>query len=176
MMAISCYRSCRQAASNGEGQLQREILPNGEPIELVILADTSASIDVPSRQRQADLIAALLDSLTSKDKFNLATCDVDCRWVFAKAAAADAKNIEMARQKLAAERSLGWTDLDKAFQACVGPKRAEHARRLYRRWHRHDRRRRSGSFHEAAAEDGRTAYIPCSARCRVGRGSASGMW
>ncbi len=108
-----------------EGQLQRELLPNGEPIDLVLLADTSASIDAPSRERQAELIAALLGALTPKDKFNLGTCDVDCQWVFAKAATADAKNIEMARQKLAARASLGWTDLDKAMQSALaqcGPK------------------------------------------------------
>ena len=107
-----------------EGQLHRELLPNGEPLDFVLLADTSASIDGPSRQRQAELIAALLTALTPKDKFNLGTCDVDCQWVFAKPAAADAKNIEMARQKLAARRSLGWTDLDKAMQRTCqsGPK------------------------------------------------------
>ncbi len=108
-----------------EGQLQRELLPNGEPIELVLLADTSASMDAPSRQRQAELIAALLTALTPKDKFNLGTCDVDCQWVFAKSAAADANNVETARQKLAARQSLGWTDLDKAIQSALaqcGPK------------------------------------------------------
>ena len=108
-----------------EGQLQREVLPDGEPIDLILLADTSASMDAPSRQRQAELIAALLTALTPKDKFNLGTCDVDCQWVFARPAAADAKNIEMARQKLAARRSLGWTDLDKAVQSALaqcGPK------------------------------------------------------
>ena len=108
-----------------EGRLQRELLPNGEPIELVLLADTSASMDAPSRQRQAELIAALLTALTPKDKFNLGTCDVDCQWVFARPAAADAKNIETARQKLAARQSLGWTDLDKAIQSALaqcGPK------------------------------------------------------
>ncbi len=105
--------------------MQREVLPDGEPLELILLADTSASMDAPSRQRQAELVAALLTALTPKDRFNLGTCDVDCQWVFAKAAAADAKNIEMARQKLAARRSLGWTDLDKAMQAALaqcGPK------------------------------------------------------
>ncbi len=109
----------------GEGQLQRELLPNSEPLELVLLADTSASMDAPSRQRQAELIAALLAALTPKDKFNLGTCDVDCDWVFARPIAAEAKNIEMARQKLAARHSLGWTDLDKAMQAALrqcGPK------------------------------------------------------
>ena len=103
----------------------RELLPDSEPIELVLLADTSASMDAPSRQRQAELIAALLTALTPKDKFNLGLCDVDCQWVFARPAAADAKNVEMARQKLAARRSLGWTDLDKAMQSVLaqcGPK------------------------------------------------------
>ncbi len=111
--------------SAGEGQLQREVLPNSEPIDLLLLADTSASIDAPSRKRQAEVIAALLTALTPKDKFNLGTCDVECPWVFAKPAAADAKNIEMTRQKLAARRSLGWTDLDKAIRSALaqcGPK------------------------------------------------------
>jgi len=107
------------STASGEGQLQREVLPNSEPVELLILADTSASMDVPSRQRQAELIAALLTALTPKDKFNLATCDVDCAWVFARPAAADAKNIEVVRQKLAARRSLGWTDLDKAVEGAL---------------------------------------------------------
>ncbi|MGA2032621.1 MAG: VIT domain-containing protein [Thermoguttaceae bacterium] len=109
----------------GEGQLQREVLPDGEPIELVLLADTSASMDAPSRQRQVELVAALLTALAPKDKFNLATCDVDCQWVFARSTAAEAKNVEMARQKLAARRSLGWTDLDKAVEGALaqcGPK------------------------------------------------------
>jgi predicted Zn-dependent protease len=105
--------------------LHRELLPNGEPLELVILADTSASMDAPSRERQAELIATLLAALTPKDKFNLGTCDVDCDWVFARPIAAEARNIETAQQKLAARHSLGWTDLDKATQAALrqcGPK------------------------------------------------------
>ena len=73
------------ALGSGRGQLQRELLPDGEPLELILLADTSASMDAPSRQRQAELVAALLTALRPKDHFNLGTCDVDCQWVFAKA-------------------------------------------------------------------------------------------
>ena len=111
--------------AGGVDQMQSDLLPNGGPVDLLLLADTSASMDAPSRQRQAELIAAILSALTPKDRFNLATCDVDCQWVFARPAAADAMNIEMARQKLAARRSLGWTDLDKAMQSALvqcGPK------------------------------------------------------
>ncbi len=113
------------ATAGGVDQMQSDLLPNGEPIDLLLLADTSASMDAPSRQRQAELIAALLTALTRKDRFNLATCDVDCQWVFARPAVADTKNIELARQKLAVRRSLGWTDLDKAVQSALvqcGPK------------------------------------------------------
>jgi hypothetical protein len=106
-------------SATSEGQLQSDLLPNGEPLELVIVADTSASMDAPSRQRQGELVAALLTALTPKDKFNLGTCDVDCQWVFARPAAADARNIEIARQKLASRRSLGWTDLDRAMQGAL---------------------------------------------------------
>jgi len=109
----------------GEGDWQREILPNTGPMELLILADTSASIDDGGRSNQADLVASLLGSLTPEDKFNLAGCDVECDWVFKKALPANEKNIEAARQFLADRISLGWTDLDKAFASAMkqsGPK------------------------------------------------------
>ena len=46
----------------------REVLPDGEPLELVILADTSASMDAASRTAQAEFIAALLASLTPRTR------------------------------------------------------------------------------------------------------------
>ena len=108
-----------------EGDWRRDVLPDGRPLDLIILADTSASMDAQTRQQQADFIAAVLGSLTPKDTVNLAGCDVECDWVFEKAAAADAKSIDAIRQFLARRISLGWTDLDKAFAAAferAGPK------------------------------------------------------
>jgi tetratricopeptide (TPR) repeat protein len=102
------------------GQWQRELLPDGRPIELLILADTSASMDAGSRAAQAQLVCALLASLTAKDTFNLAVCDLDCRWVFDKPRAADPKNVAAARELLAGRASLGWSDLDKAFASAIG--------------------------------------------------------
>ncbi|MBN2473222.1 MAG: hypothetical protein JXB62_01340 [Pirellulales bacterium] len=104
----------------GRDAWQRELLPDGKPLELLILADTSASIDADSRAAQADFLASLLGSLTAEDKFNLAGCDVDCDWVFKQAQPATEKNTTTARQFLADRISLGWTDLDKAFASAAG--------------------------------------------------------
>lgn len=107
------------------GLWQRDVLPNGDPLKLLVLADTSASMDRGSRRMQDEVLAALLGSLGPRDSFNLAACDVDCVWAFEKAASAEMKNVESARTFLAPRRSLGWTDLDQAFssavQKCDGP-------------------------------------------------------
>jgi tetratricopeptide (TPR) repeat protein len=98
---------------------QRQTLGDGPPLELLIVADTSASMDAASRNLQAEFVAAILGSLGPKDKFNLAACDVDCPWVFARPMAAEAGNIERARQFLAARVSLGWSDLDRAMASAM---------------------------------------------------------
>jgi hypothetical protein len=107
------------------GDWDRPLLPNGEPMQLLILADTSASIDAGQRATQATFIGALLAALSPKDTFNLATCDVTCDWAFTHATLADAGNVAAARDFLAKRSSLGWTDLDGAFAAVLkkcGPK------------------------------------------------------
>src|SRR5262245_18812757 len=70
----------------------RPLLPDGEPLHVVILADTSASIDAGQRATQATFIASLLSALSPKDTFNLGTCDVACEWAFTRPAAADSRN------------------------------------------------------------------------------------
>lgn len=102
----------------------RDVLPDGEPIRLLILADTSASMDRHQRQRQDAVLAALLGSLTARDSFNVAACDVTCDWLYERPIPADAQHAVEARDKLAKRPSLGWTDLDKAFAtalAAAGP-------------------------------------------------------
>ncbi|MBN2291417.1 MAG: hypothetical protein JXM70_03270, partial [Pirellulales bacterium] len=101
------------------GQWQRDVLPDGDPINLLILADTSASMDEDSRRQQAELVASLLGSLTAKDTFNLATCDVGTHWTFDKPVKPDGKKIDAARDFLDRRVSLGWTDLDKAFKSAL---------------------------------------------------------
>src|SRR5262249_47325956 len=97
------------------GEWERELLPDGAPLHLLILADTSASIDAGQRAHQAAFVGALLAALTPKDTFNLAACDVECDWVFPKPVAAEPSNVMGAQRFLEARTSLGWTDLDKAF-------------------------------------------------------------
>ena len=107
------------------GQWQRQALPDGEPLELLVLADTSGSMDESSREKQEQLVGSLFGSLTREDRFNLATCDVECDWVFQDTRQATAENIAAARDFLTRRVSLGWTDLDKAFQSALsqcGPK------------------------------------------------------
>ena len=93
----------------------RDLLTDKKPLDLILLADTSASMDAGQRKHQAEFIAAVLASLTPRDTVNLACCDVDCDWVFEKAVAADEKSIKTIRQFLGRRTSLGWTDLAKAF-------------------------------------------------------------
>jgi Mg-chelatase subunit ChlD len=93
----------------------RDLLTDKESLDLILLADTSASMDAGQRAKQAEFITAMLASLTPRDTINLACCDVDCDWAFEKAVSADAKNIKTVRDFLDRRASLGWTDLAKAF-------------------------------------------------------------
>lgn len=122
-----------------DGNWQRDLLPDGEPLKLLVLADTSSSMDDEHRSTQDEFIASLLMSLGSEDQFNLAACDVECDWVFdemqspvsvASSRRADsdddderwrleATNTEFAREFLANRVSLGWTDLDRAFASVL---------------------------------------------------------
>src|SRR5262249_27079755 len=91
------------------GEWERDVLPAGQSLQLLVLADTSASMDAGQRASQAAFLAALCSALTPKDTLNVATCDVDCDWVFEKAQPANGANITKARQFLAKRNSLGWT-------------------------------------------------------------------
>jgi tetratricopeptide (TPR) repeat protein len=101
-----------------DGNWQREVLPDGDPLEVLLVCDTSASMDSGSRKKQGELVAAILSSLGPEDRFNLAVCDVDCHWLFEDSVQASVDNekaITKARQWLSNRTSLGWTDLDKTF-------------------------------------------------------------
>lgn len=102
-----------------DGNWQRDLLPDGQPLDLLIVADTSASMDDSNRKLQAEFVASLLASLGPKDKFNLAATDVDCQWAFKKSQAAGDKSIDAARTFLDERVSLGWTDLDAMLRSVL---------------------------------------------------------
>jgi hypothetical protein len=113
------YFMCLLTPPVSDGTWQRETLSDGQPLQLLILADTSGSMDSASRENQKQFVAALLGALTPEDRVNLATCDVECRWAFAEPRSGDADNVAAARQRLADRVSLGWTDLDQAFASAL---------------------------------------------------------
>jgi tetratricopeptide (TPR) repeat protein len=101
------------------GDWDRPLLADGEPVQLLIVADTSASIDPSQRATQATFLGALLGALTPKDTFNVAASDVTCDWAFGQPTTAGATNIAAARDFLAKRTSLGWTNLDVAFASAL---------------------------------------------------------
>ncbi|HEY1189503.1 MAG TPA: VIT domain-containing protein, partial [Gemmata sp.] len=98
---------------------ERPLVPNGSPLKLLVVADTSASMDKAQRANQTAVLSALLGALTPKDTLNLAACDVNCDWVFEKPVPATPANVTTAQQFLAKRSPLGWTDLDKAFASVL---------------------------------------------------------
>ena len=102
-----------------EGAWRRDVLPNGEPLELLLVADTSASMKGSQRTKQDEFIAALLASLSPDDRFNLVACDAARQWLFEKPVQATDKNVAAVRKFLAERVSLGWSDLDLAFKEVI---------------------------------------------------------
>jgi tetratricopeptide (TPR) repeat protein/outer membrane lipoprotein-sorting protein len=102
-----------------KGNWQREIIPDGDPLDILLVCDTSASMDSANRKTQAEFIGTVLASLGPEDTFNLATADVNCNWVFKKSVQASEENVQAARDVLEKTISLGWTDLDRLFASVV---------------------------------------------------------
>jgi len=84
------------------GPLTRELTPDSEPLDLVLLLDTSGSMGPADRKAQAEFVAALLDLKGEKDRARIAVCDTALHWIEDPAAAA-------------ARPSLGWSDLGRAL-------------------------------------------------------------
>ena len=108
-----------------EGNWQREVLPDGKPLNVVLLCDTSASMDSEKRTQQAEFVSTVLASLGEQDRFLLAAADVGTVWAFAEPVAANAENIAKARVFLDERLSLGWTNLDRAFDDLLKKSPAE---------------------------------------------------
>ncbi len=98
-----------------DGNWQRELLPDGKPLNVVLLCDTSSSMDSEKRKQQAEFVGSVLSSLGADDRFLLGAADVGTVWAFAEPAAPSAENITKAKAFLDERVSLGWTDLDRAF-------------------------------------------------------------
>jgi hypothetical protein len=104
------------APGENPGPWRRELVPDGAPLDVVILADTSASMDQAARGAQLAFLDALLGSLSEKDRFRVLACDVAAQ-PLQPAANVTPAAVASALAALAKRASLGWTDLDAAFAA-----------------------------------------------------------
>ncbi len=112
-----------------EGNWQRDVLPDGSPLNVLLVCDTSGSMDSQQREIQQQFVSSLLNALGDKDRFNIAVCDVECEWQLAESVEVSEDSRKKAVDWLEGRRSLGWTDLDalaesvSARVAGVGAKR-----------------------------------------------------
>lgn len=87
------------------------------PLQLVLLADTSASCDRAARAAQTEFLSALLGQLGEQDRFALFACDVQAVALTEGLVAATPQQTAAALDKLRRRRSLGWTDLEPILRA-----------------------------------------------------------
>jgi len=94
----------------------RQLISDSEPVDLIIMADTSGSMTDSQLEIQRQFIAGLLESLSDKDSFNLLGFDVNARWAFPTKVPVTEKKLDEALAFLHKRGALGWTDLDLAFK------------------------------------------------------------
>lgn len=99
------------------GQWQRNVLPDGTPLNLLVVCDTSGSMNADIRKTQSDFVASLLTSLSKEDTFNVAYCDVGTGWLHTSDLPASTEQVQAAVRWISKRRSLGWTDLDHMLSA-----------------------------------------------------------
>lgn len=95
--------------------LPRELVPDGAPLHVVVVADTSGSIHRKERAAQERFLRALFATLSPKDRFELWSCDLVVQKSAAEPLAVTEENTTRALDWLGKRDSLGWTDLDRAF-------------------------------------------------------------
>ncbi|MBN2492788.1 MAG: hypothetical protein JXQ29_18210, partial [Planctomycetes bacterium] len=108
------------APAEGEGTWQRDLVPEAGALDVLIVADTSGSMDPAAREAQAAFLGALLGQLGREDRFRLMGADVQVRWFVEQATAVTEEAVQAALEALEARRSLGWSDLDLALREALG--------------------------------------------------------
>jgi len=97
------------------GARLNEVIPDGNPLNIVFLCDTSASMDSEKRRQQTAFVNTVLSSLGPEDRYRIAACDVGTVWASETALPTSAENVAASIKFLSERLSLGWTNLDRAF-------------------------------------------------------------
>ena len=98
------------------GNWSRSLVGDGPGMDLIILCDTSRSMNKFAREQQSELLAAILGSLSETDRVRLACCDIDCQWLQPEPTPVSAELRESLLESLEDRRSLGWSSLPTTFQ------------------------------------------------------------
>ena len=101
-----------QLALPEQTQWKRQTIADGEPLDVLIVCDTSASMDSVKRSDQHKFVTSLLNGLGEDDRFDIAFCDVDCQWQNNELVPVSEGNVDRAIDWIEKRTSLGWTDLD----------------------------------------------------------------
>lgn len=97
--------------SVADGNWSRALVRDGTPLDVILVCDTSRSMDEVARRQQSDLAAALMGSLGQSDRLRMVCCDVDCAWLQAEAVPVTEPLRERLLQQLQDRPSLGWSNL-----------------------------------------------------------------
>ena len=102
-------------ASVADGNWARVMVRDGTPLDVIIVCDTSRSMDTAARRQQHELVAALLGSLSEADRVRVACCDVETAWLLKDAASVSDTIRTGVIASLERRRSLGWSNLQQTF-------------------------------------------------------------
>jgi hypothetical protein len=108
----------RPPTPEGQG-FERTLVPEGKPLDVVLVADTSGSMTPGARAAQASFLRALVALLGAEDRVRLLAYDVEPVWLLAEASAPDATALGAALDALEARRSLGWSDVEAGLGAAL---------------------------------------------------------
>lgn len=103
----------------GAGNWSRTLVRDSRPLNVILLCDTSGSMDQVARQQQSKLVSAILGSLSESDTVRMACCDVKCEWL-QQTPVGVTTDLRNRLVKLLEQRaSLGWSDLQTTLRNIV---------------------------------------------------------
>ncbi|MFO0975864.1 MAG: VIT and VWA domain-containing protein [Planctomycetaceae bacterium] len=98
-----------------DGNWSRMMVRDGKPLDVLVVCDTSRSMDKVARKQQHDLVAALLGSLAESDRVRVACVDTGCDWILKDALTVNEETRSKILKRLDDRRSLGWSNLSVGF-------------------------------------------------------------
>ncbi|MDA3874387.1 MAG: VWA domain-containing protein [Kiritimatiellae bacterium] len=103
-----------QAPDTGEPKT-RPLLTPADPMQLVVMVDTSGSVAGPARTAGLNFLSAFLNGLGDQDRVQVMTFDTEAHWVTDSYTEMSSDNRQHIIEAVEKRNPLGWSDLDLAF-------------------------------------------------------------